>query len=404
MNTPNLGWLYYKEYYYDFDFKRTGANADAYQERFFRNKHSRIRSQKLDRQSLQWLKLPVEDMLSQQDIHGLQLQTIYPGFASGLGLIHETGSMGESKLGMAFDHVTGIPYLPGSSVKGALRAVFPQQVLSTKQPELDVDSIADRRRFIYALLESVLEKSTNDLSQARDEHLTARAISEEVQLELEDDFVDLLERELFDGTQVEMSTEEGSPGLIHKARSTYHRDLFLDAFPMESLAHEGRFLDFDFITPHKRPFANPVPIMFLKILPEVLWQFSFKLEDGLLTGQQKLKLFEHILTYSGAGAKTHVGYGQFKTPEPPRVFMEGEELQGKISISRDQYASNRFTVYVEDANWEKTLQVKENLFRQLTDGNTYTFRVSKLNEDGSIRSVKLVPPSNQPNRSGRKRR
>jgi CRISPR-associated protein Cmr6 len=68
-----------------------------------------------------------EDGLSNCVIH---LQTIYPGLLVGLGALHQSGQgEGEIKLGFTFDYVTGLPVIPGSTVKGILRSAF------TRYPE-----------------------------------------------------------------------------------------------------------------------------------------------------------------------------------------------------------------------------------------------------------------------------
>ena len=67
----------------------------------------------------------------------------------------------------------------------------------------------------------------------------------------------------------------------------------------------------DYITPHKSPFKDPLPIQFLKLAPESTLKFFFKLKDGVITAKQKLLLFKVILLDRGIGAKTNVGYGQF---------------------------------------------------------------------------------------------
>ena len=56
----------------------------------------------------------------------IDVQSIYPGIITGIGMKHETGIKGEFKLGMYFDYTSGMPCIPGSSVKGALRSAFPQ--------------------------------------------------------------------------------------------------------------------------------------------------------------------------------------------------------------------------------------------------------------------------------------
>ena len=53
-----------------------------------------------------------------------KVKTIYPGLVCGIGYEHELGFENEFKLGFSFDHTTGLPYIPGSSVKGTLRSAF----------------------------------------------------------------------------------------------------------------------------------------------------------------------------------------------------------------------------------------------------------------------------------------
>ena len=58
--------------------------------------------------------------------HSFELTTTYPGLVLGTGYSHETGTEGEFKLGFYFDWTTGLPVIPGSSVKGILRAAGPR--------------------------------------------------------------------------------------------------------------------------------------------------------------------------------------------------------------------------------------------------------------------------------------
>ena len=72
------------------------------------------------------------------------------------------------------------------------------------------------------------------------------------------------------------------------------------------------------MTPHKgEVLKNPIPIKFMKILPEVAIRFQFKLEDCTINGitisaLQKNELFRLILKRFGIGAKTNVGFGRLK--------------------------------------------------------------------------------------------
>ena len=52
------------------------------------------------------------------------LQVEYPGLMTGVGYPHAAGIEGEICAGCSLDYVTGLPYIPGSSVKGLLRSAF----------------------------------------------------------------------------------------------------------------------------------------------------------------------------------------------------------------------------------------------------------------------------------------
>ena len=51
-------------------------------------------------------------------IRTFKMKTTYPGVLIGTGNSHSAGAKGEMELGFTFDYVTGVPYLPGSSLKG----------------------------------------------------------------------------------------------------------------------------------------------------------------------------------------------------------------------------------------------------------------------------------------------
>ncbi len=87
-------------------------------------------------------------------------------------------------------------------------------------------------------------------------------------------------------------------------------DIFFDAEIIKA-NEDGEFLGEDYITPHEKPLKNPIPIKFLNVLPNVVFEFKFKLKDGLIKADEKEKLFKAILLDLGVGAKTNVGYGQF---------------------------------------------------------------------------------------------
>ena len=77
----------------------------------------------------------------------LNLKTIYPGLLIGSGYGHDFKGDVENdkkeqeneafKIGFYFDFTTGMPVIPGPSIKGAIRSCFPQRSVKTKKPWLD---------------------------------------------------------------------------------------------------------------------------------------------------------------------------------------------------------------------------------------------------------------------------
>lgn len=190
--------------------------------------------------------------------HSFELKVAYPGLITGIGIMHEMGVKGELKLGLHFDYTYGFPVIYGSSVKGVLRSCF---------------------KDVY-----------------------------------EGEYAKYVFDDIFEGI--------GAGG---NAKSIYDRDIFHDAVIISP--ESGTILVSDTIAPHggtrhDDPFAEPNPISFLKVAPDVTIKFRFSLKDTkdaegsiVLSASAKLELFKEILTVFGVGAKTNVGYGQFKMSE-----------------------------------------------------------------------------------------
>jgi len=186
----------------------------------------------------------------------------------GSGIAHEAGIKNEFKLGLYFDHTSGQPYIPGSSIKGVLRSAFKHD-----------DYI---RGFLTYLLGDQTKK----------------------------DKIQDIEKEIFSG-------KRGKDDI-----GIYERDCFLDT---HITGAANKILNDDYITPHKHPdrnkfyldpFVDPIPIRFLRVEPGVEFTFSFILHDSKviegLVKEKKLELFKSILKDLGVGAKTNVGYGSLK--------------------------------------------------------------------------------------------
>ncbi|OHE02873.1 MAG: type III-B CRISPR module RAMP protein Cmr6 [Sulfurimonas sp. RIFCSPLOWO2_12_36_12] len=186
---------------------------------------------------------------SQEALGNVQFEatTTYPGLLIGSGNAHELPDIkGQAILGFHFDYTTGLPCLQGSSVKGILRSAF------------------KHRDYIKELLD---EKN--------------RAVD-----------IEKLEIEIFGQTN-------GSTKIVAG------KDVFFDA---NVAKYSKELLGDDFITPHKDPLKNPIPLRFIKVMPNVTFRFDFELHDGLLSRDEKAILFAQILSDLGAGARTNVGY------------------------------------------------------------------------------------------------
>ena len=237
MSKANLGWLYYKEMY---------RNGDD-------DRHIAQTFTKL-------LQVSTKDE-SFEKVTSFKLVTTYPGLIIGSGYTHGISSDEDSKMGFYFDFTSGIPTLPGSSVKGVLRSLF----------GCDRNEAYPQEK--QEMIRTLLDDCTLD--------------------------VEALMYEIFEG--VDAKTKE--------VMGIYRRDIFYEARIMGAA---GAILQEDYITPHKEALKNPVPLKIIKISGGTTFEFSFELHDGLISAEKKLELFFQLLQFHGMGAKTNVGYGQFE--------------------------------------------------------------------------------------------
>jgi CRISPR-associated protein Cmr6 len=226
------------------------------------------------------------------------LKTIYPGLYTGSGYTFGAGLTGEFQLGFLFDHTTGLPYLPGSSVKGAIRSAFPNYDMSKNTNHKE-----ERVNFIWD--EYFTKMSTDCFTENFNVDSDRKNVVAEIELEI------------FDGRDIALEKDNKSKRkeVTEEYLSIYQRDIFYDVFISATVKQgktKGEFLGTDYITPHRSATENPTPLPFLKILPGVSVNFQFQLHDGYyLTAKGKEYLFRQILLDFGVGAKTNVGYGQF---------------------------------------------------------------------------------------------
>ena len=197
--------------------------------------------------------------LSKYCTHHFRMKTAYPGLLVGTGYAHEAFIPGDEssegsnntncvKLGFSFDYVTGMPYIPGSSVKGMLRSCFKKE----------------------GVVSEILDKYKGPVSD--------------------------LEKDIF---------ENG-------------KDIFFDAVIVKG-NEQCLIVGKDYITPHtKGDTKEPHPLLMLKVVPDVVFEFRFRLNDyetekgTKVSANDKAKLFMELLEIFGIGAKTNVGYGMLE--------------------------------------------------------------------------------------------
>lgn len=302
---PNIGWLFYKHYYQNVDFLDIKKQDNDKDKNFWKAKNQEITQQKQSSKKYDFI--PPKD-------NSFSLKTTYPGLTLGTGTLHSIGSKGEIKIGFFFDFTTGLPTIPGSTVKGLIRSAFPQFLGKGKDIRIDLpenfnpDPLQRAKAFyIYTLWKNPNRDFEIDPLQ---------------QDELDDKgdniwkIVHKLELALFEGVNVLATFNH--PARLVQYLSIYKRDIFHDAVILNP-NNKKEILKEDAITPHDGKLRNPTPLAFIKIAPEIDICFQFDLKSPsetndifLITPAEKLELFKKILKHNGIGAKTNVGYGQFQ--------------------------------------------------------------------------------------------
>lgn len=212
----------------------------------------------------------VLEVLRSADYSVVNMRVQAPGLLIGSGLAHGLpGSEEDVKTGLQFDYTSGLPVIPGSSVKGVIRSAFPTIVAD-----------AEKLNYIKSLIADIPEFSS---------------------LVLEDNDILELGNQMFN-----------------------HGDIFADALlvgygtRMKQHGPVKQVLTEDYITPHTGgPLAQPIPIKIVKVAPGVTFAFCFKFNvtkigSKEVTAEMKESLCTAILQDLGIGAKTNVGYGVLK--------------------------------------------------------------------------------------------
>jgi CRISPR-associated protein Cmr6 len=195
-------------------------------------------------------------------------------------LIVGLGASHPQETSMTLHHIFGIPYIPGSALKGASRHYMIWKFVD--EHEKKISSLLDKSNF------AELSKELNKALE-KEENLTVSVgnIS----------FKDLIH--------------------IFGTQNRQGKIIFFDAYPIEEIK-----LKIDIMNPHypdyytkdKPPtdWQNPIPIKFLTV-EDTKFRFYLAAKDkdqNLLNHARKI-LNDALLNY-GVGAKTSLGYGLFE--------------------------------------------------------------------------------------------
>lgn len=203
---------------------------------------------------------PLQDILS-----SFEMKVEYPGLLIGIGNNHQANIKGEISLGFNFDYVTGLPYIPGSSLKGKLASAFGyHKYILDILAKLNIDGIDDNKK---------------------------------------EEFVKKIKTAIFG--------DENTPG----------RDIFIDSFISDY--NNKNVLKLDHLAPHHQKeklltLGEVNVITMLRLAPGTKIKFNFILNDSIIkigdkektiTKADKIYLFKEIMKDFSIGAKTNVGYG-----------------------------------------------------------------------------------------------
>ena len=287
----------------------------------------------------------LEDLIN---IDKIYFSVNYPGLLIGTGTTIEYTPFNKEKkdnnfkTGLSFDYTTGLPYIPGSGIKGVIRDFFPQKIEDKNYSEKEKLKYQEQNEAKMELINQILKSnySFEEIEKIKESIFDGRDFREKENLEEE------------------------------KFLPIFKRDKFIEG---RILVQDGKqILDKDYITPHKKILENPVPIQILKIVPEteieILFQLNetkiFKSEgnDIIITKEQKKNLFTEILSLTGLGAKTNVGYGHFdeeasikvtrKREEDARKILEKEKLE-VLEKKKEQMSDFEKFVYEFKNEWNE---------------------------------------------------
>jgi CRISPR-associated protein Cmr6 len=212
--------------------------------------------------------------------------------------------------GLTLHHVTGLPYIPGSALKGLARAY----ALYFIADKFGVPTIQEGEANVLSQLENVLELPLD--SEARGKAFDKL-----------DEILTLAGRKPLDRRHLDEFLMKQPFHLAFGSQEAAGVVVFHDAV-VAGIPKDGLY-DVDVMTPHFPEYyssqgatppadnQNPIPIQYLTVAKEVTFHFAVGLRSSLDEGLEVAQSFAHAalkrgLRELGVGSKTNAGYGYFR--------------------------------------------------------------------------------------------
>jgi CRISPR-associated protein Cmr6 len=336
-------------------------------------------------------------------------------FMTGMGIEHPLEN------GFAFLKPYGIPYLPGSSVKGVLRRAAEELALALFGESLDgwnilhvwslfgfeASSVYLAKPDHYAKQAPDLQSEAERWRKAYAEHIEtldkaeANAFIERLTGRQSPDPLDWLRTLSSDGGRLDAL---GNRGAL----------MFSDVFPLMPNSQMG----VDILSPHYGDYyqkggtpndaGSPVPAMFLTVPEKSEFLFSVQRDPSLLPAslqetwiEKTEALFQYAFDWLGFGAKTAVGYGVMEedpsvvpnpVPAPPsdpldelKEWLE-EDRANQTATAGGRLANRLAELTAEAATWPQTKRnqlaaLAEAIYQLIGWGNAKKKREKKARID-----------------------
>ncbi|MBE2196848.1 MAG: type III-B CRISPR module RAMP protein Cmr6 [Anaerolinea sp.] len=238
-------------------------------------------------------------------------------------LIIGLGGKGPMEFGLTVQHVTGLPIIPGSALKGLTRAY----ALLTIAEKLGVPLLnaKELRELVEAESKPKSERKVRSKVELLDAVLAG--VDEERERNVSD-----LQNEVstFDLNQLNNLPDAQAYSVAFGSQDGAGGCIFYDALitGIKGLPPQGTLFEVDVMTPHFGDYYqekaaphdadSPVPVSFMTVAARTTFAFAVKPRSGYpeTLVETVVKWTQSALSELGIGAKTAAGYGVFGEPSP----------------------------------------------------------------------------------------